>query len=217
MTKRILVPVDGFPRAEAVGAIVADTACGSCAKVRLLHVVPEPLAVEDAKGRVVAFADQGMERLTSESLDLLRPLEVQLQRISTELRPNRVDCPLHTSPPRQGAFEPSHARKIGQHEPYKDGEDALAGDTGKGKSNADDDKGDAANVLEESNGNTGPGRSDGPPAFLREVIGRNAHDEERDHCEACETCDQERREDCAKPGSGEADAREAAEELDHIF
>jgi hypothetical protein len=75
MTKRILMPVDHFPRADAVAAIVADFARGSHAVVRLLHVAPQRSAVQDAKGRVVAFVDQEMESLKCEGLDALRPLE----------------------------------------------------------------------------------------------------------------------------------------------
>jgi nucleotide-binding universal stress UspA family protein len=76
MTKRILMPVDRFPRADAVAAIVADIARGSHAVVRLLNVAPQPSSVQDAKGRVVAFVDQEMESLKCEGLDALRPLEV---------------------------------------------------------------------------------------------------------------------------------------------
>ena len=84
MTKRILMPLDRSPRADAVAAIVADTARGCHATVRLLHVAPEPSAVQDAKGRVVAYADQEMESLTCESLDYLRTLEVHFTGVPVE-------------------------------------------------------------------------------------------------------------------------------------
>ena len=84
MTKRILMPVDRSPRADAVAAIVADTARGSHPTVRLLHVAPEPSAVQDAKGRVLAFADQEMESLRCESLDYLRTLEVRFAGVPVE-------------------------------------------------------------------------------------------------------------------------------------
>jgi nucleotide-binding universal stress UspA family protein len=84
MTKRILMPVDRSPRADAVAAIVADCARGSYATVRLLHVAPEPLAVLDAKDRIVAYADQEMERLTCEGLDYLRTLEVHFGGVPME-------------------------------------------------------------------------------------------------------------------------------------
>jgi nucleotide-binding universal stress UspA family protein len=84
MTKRILMPVDRFPRAEAVAAIVADIARGSHAMVRLLHVAPQPSDVQDAKGRVVAFVDQEMESLKYEGLNALRPLEVYFSGLPVE-------------------------------------------------------------------------------------------------------------------------------------
>ncbi len=49
-TKKILLAVDRSPRADAVAAIVADTARGAHAIVRLLHVAPEPSAVHNAEG-----------------------------------------------------------------------------------------------------------------------------------------------------------------------
>lgn len=84
MTKRILMPVDRFPRADAVAAIVADIARGSHAVVRLLHVAPQPSAIQDAKGRVVAFVDQEMESLKCEGLDALRPLEIYFRGLPVE-------------------------------------------------------------------------------------------------------------------------------------
>ena len=84
MTKRILMPVDRFPRADAVAAIVAEIARGSHAVVRLLHVAPQPSAIQDAKGRVVAFVDQEMESLKCEGLDALRPLEVYFSGLPVE-------------------------------------------------------------------------------------------------------------------------------------
>jgi nucleotide-binding universal stress UspA family protein len=76
--------VNRSPRADAVAAIVADTARGGHATVRLLHVAPEPSAVQDAKGRVVAYADQEMESLTCQGLDYLRTLEVHFGGIPVE-------------------------------------------------------------------------------------------------------------------------------------
>lgn len=75
MTKKILLAVDRSPRADAIAAIAADTARGAHATVRLLHVAPEPSAVQDARGRVVAYADQETESLSSEGVDYLRTLE----------------------------------------------------------------------------------------------------------------------------------------------
>jgi len=84
MAKRILLPIDPSPRADAVAAIAADTARGSHATVRLVHVAPEPSAVEDADGRVVAHADQEMESLSSNSLDSLRRLEAHFTGLPVE-------------------------------------------------------------------------------------------------------------------------------------
>jgi nucleotide-binding universal stress UspA family protein len=64
--------------------MVADTARGSHATVRLLRVAPEPSAVVDAKGRVMAYADQEMESLTCEGLDYLRTLEVHFTGVPLE-------------------------------------------------------------------------------------------------------------------------------------
>jgi nucleotide-binding universal stress UspA family protein len=84
MTKRILVPVDPSPRADAVAAMVADIARGSHAVVRVLHVAPEPVPARDADGRVVAYADQEMERLMCEALDDLRTLEILFTDVPAE-------------------------------------------------------------------------------------------------------------------------------------
>jgi nucleotide-binding universal stress UspA family protein len=83
-TKKILLAVDRSPRAAAVAAIVADTARGAHATVRLLHVAPEPSAVHNAEGRVVAYADQEAESLTSEGLDYLRTLELPFDEVPVE-------------------------------------------------------------------------------------------------------------------------------------
>lgn len=75
-TKRILLAADHSPRADAVAAVVADTARGAHATVRLLHVSPPPSAVYDAEGRVVVYADQETESLRSQGLDYLHTLEL---------------------------------------------------------------------------------------------------------------------------------------------
>jgi nucleotide-binding universal stress UspA family protein len=83
-TKRILLAVDRSPRADAVATIAAETALGAHATVRLLHVAPEPSAVQDAHGRVVAYADQEAESLRSRGLDYLRGLEVHFAGVPVE-------------------------------------------------------------------------------------------------------------------------------------
>jgi len=84
MAKRILLAVDRSPRAHAVAAIVADTARCAHATVRLLHVAPAPSAVHDAEGRIVVYADQETESLTSEGLDYLRTLELHFDDVPVE-------------------------------------------------------------------------------------------------------------------------------------
>jgi len=70
-TKRILLAVDRSSRAEAVAAIVADTARGAHATVRLLHVAPEASAVQT-------------ESLTGAGLDYLGSLEVHFGDVPVE-------------------------------------------------------------------------------------------------------------------------------------
>ena len=77
MAKRILVPLDQSPVAEVVVPLVADIARGSGAAVRLLQVAPVPRNRVDEEGRVLAYADQEMERLETEGLDYLRTVEMQ--------------------------------------------------------------------------------------------------------------------------------------------
>ena len=84
MAKRILVPLDRSPGAEAVVPIVADAARASGATVRLLHVEPVPQNRVSEEGRVVAYADQEMARLEAEGLDYLRVVEMQFQGAAVE-------------------------------------------------------------------------------------------------------------------------------------
>lgn len=84
MAKRILVPLDRSPEAEPVIPIVADTARAGHAVVRLLHVAPEPEVQMDARGRVVAYADQEMVRLGNEALDYLRTVELYFDGVQVE-------------------------------------------------------------------------------------------------------------------------------------
>jgi nucleotide-binding universal stress UspA family protein len=77
MAKRILMPLDQSEVAEAAVPVVADVARGAQATVRLVHVAPVPGNRLDEGGRVVAYADQEMERLRSEGLDYLHAIAVQ--------------------------------------------------------------------------------------------------------------------------------------------
>jgi nucleotide-binding universal stress UspA family protein len=83
-TKRILLAIDRSPRADAVATIAAETARGAHATVRLLHVAPEPSAVHDAHGRVVVYADQETQSLSSQGLDYLHGLEVHFAGVPVE-------------------------------------------------------------------------------------------------------------------------------------
>jgi nucleotide-binding universal stress UspA family protein len=84
MAKKILMPLDQSEVAEAAVPVVADAARGGQATVRLLHVAPVPGNRVDEGGRVIAYADQEMERLRSEGLDYLHALEAQFGDIPVE-------------------------------------------------------------------------------------------------------------------------------------
>ena len=78
MAKRILVPLDGSESAEVAAALAADLARGSGGGVRLLQVYPVPEHRVSNTGRVVAYADQEMERLSAEGRDYLESVEARL-------------------------------------------------------------------------------------------------------------------------------------------
>jgi nucleotide-binding universal stress UspA family protein len=84
MAKRILVPLDGSSTAESVLEVVADAAQGGGASVCLLNVAPLPDSIVNSDGRVVAYADQEMERLGAEGLDYLRSIESRLGGVPVE-------------------------------------------------------------------------------------------------------------------------------------
>jgi nucleotide-binding universal stress UspA family protein len=84
MAKRILVPLDESPTAEAVIPLVADAARGGGAAVRLLNVAPVPGPLVAKDGRVVAYADQEMARLKNEALDYLHTVEAGLAGVPVE-------------------------------------------------------------------------------------------------------------------------------------
>ncbi len=87
MAKRILVPLDQSEVAESVVPVVADVARGGQATVCLLHVAPLPDNRVNEGGRVVAYADQEMERLRSEGLDYLHVVEVQFAETAVRRDP----------------------------------------------------------------------------------------------------------------------------------
>jgi len=84
MAKRILTPVGGGERREAVVPVVAALARDTGATVRLLRVFPVPSRVTDQLGRTVAFVDQEMARLTAEGLDDLHRIEAQMAGVPVE-------------------------------------------------------------------------------------------------------------------------------------
>ena len=84
MAKRILVPLDGSESAEVAAGLAADLARSSGGHVRLLQVQPVPEHRVSSAGRVVAFADQEMERLTAEGRDYLETVLARLGVVPTE-------------------------------------------------------------------------------------------------------------------------------------
>lgn len=85
MAKRILMPLDGRDSSEAIIPIVRALAREHGSSVRLLRVYPLPKQVVSPQGRVVAYLDQEMERLTAQGL-------VDLRRIEAELDGFPVEC-----------------------------------------------------------------------------------------------------------------------------
>src|SRR4029450_4053606 len=84
MAKRILVPLDGRESSEAAAVLAADLARGSGGHVRLLQGYPLPEHRGRTEGRVVAFADQEMDRLTAEGRDYLESVEARLGSVPAE-------------------------------------------------------------------------------------------------------------------------------------
>jgi nucleotide-binding universal stress UspA family protein len=84
MAKRILMPLDRGESSMAVLGVVADTARGSGATVRLLHVAPVPKEQVADDGRVVAYASQEMERVEHRRLECLKEAEARLEGVPVE-------------------------------------------------------------------------------------------------------------------------------------
>ena len=84
MAKRILLPFEGSDTGRAVLPIVADMARSSGATVRLIHVAPVPRARMTNDGRVVAYANQEMERIESDRRRLLKSAEAELEGVPVE-------------------------------------------------------------------------------------------------------------------------------------
>jgi nucleotide-binding universal stress UspA family protein len=92
MVKRILLPLDQSPEAECLVPFVAQAAFGGQATVRLLHVARVPEGWTDEYGRVLAYADQEMQRFEAEGLDYLHAVEPQFDSAS-------VDCVVRLGDP----------------------------------------------------------------------------------------------------------------------
>ena len=76
--------LDGSESAEAAASLAADLAPGSGGDVRLLQVHPVPEHRVSTSGRVVAFGDQEMERITAEGRDYLESVEARLGSVPAE-------------------------------------------------------------------------------------------------------------------------------------
>ena len=83
-TKRILVPLDGDERSEAIVPLVAAVARDGGATVRLLRVYPVPERREGTHGRTVEYVDQAMSRLTAEGREDLARDEARLAGVPVE-------------------------------------------------------------------------------------------------------------------------------------
>jgi nucleotide-binding universal stress UspA family protein len=84
MAKRILVPQSGREHGEVVAPVVAALARDVGATVRLLRVFPVPDIIVGPNGRVVAYVDQQMARLTDEGTTHLKMVESRLDRVPVE-------------------------------------------------------------------------------------------------------------------------------------
>jgi nucleotide-binding universal stress UspA family protein len=84
MAKRILTPIDPREDSEAILPVVAALARDAGSTVRLLRVLPVPTQVVGNHGRIVAFVDQEMERLTAEGLADLQHAEAELVGVPVE-------------------------------------------------------------------------------------------------------------------------------------
>jgi len=79
--KRILVPSEGTGPSETAAALAADVARSSGGSIRLLHVTSVPDQLVGRDGRVIAYLDQEMERLTAEGRDYLETIEARLDTV----------------------------------------------------------------------------------------------------------------------------------------
>ena len=90
----------------------------------------------------------------------------------------------------------------------------MAGDTGKGEDNADENEGNTAKVLEDRDSDAHPDQTGRWPASDQEVVGGDTYHEQRHHREARGTRHDKHDEDCTYPGSGKPDP--ASEDIQEI-
>jgi nucleotide-binding universal stress UspA family protein len=86
MAKRILVPLSGRERAEAVLPLVAHAARNAGSTLRPFYVAPYPQMRTGPDSRVIAYVDQETDRLEAESQEYLREVEGRLDGVAVELR-----------------------------------------------------------------------------------------------------------------------------------
>jgi nucleotide-binding universal stress UspA family protein len=84
VAKRILVPLDRTDASEAVIPFVAALAKSTGGTVRLLCVSAIPTARVTEEHRIVATADQQMERLTATTDEYLRAVAAQLDGVPVD-------------------------------------------------------------------------------------------------------------------------------------
>jgi nucleotide-binding universal stress UspA family protein len=84
MAKNILVPLSNRESAREIVPLVSALARGGGASVRLLQVLPLPEQIVGPYGRVIAYADQEMQRLTAAGLDDLRTAETDFHDVPLE-------------------------------------------------------------------------------------------------------------------------------------
>jgi nucleotide-binding universal stress UspA family protein len=82
--KRILVPLDGTERSEAIVPMAAAVARDNGGSVRLLRVYPIPERIVGPHGQTLAYSDQEMARLTAEGKDDLARSEASIHDVPVE-------------------------------------------------------------------------------------------------------------------------------------
>ena len=84
MAKRVLVPLDGSERSEAIVPVVAALARDGGATIRLLRIYPVPRPVYRDNGQPIAYADQEMAGLSGDGQDALQHVKAQLHDVDVE-------------------------------------------------------------------------------------------------------------------------------------